>query len=243
MADLTDRTVVVTGAGTGIGRGIAQAFVAEGARVALLGRREEKLREAVQELEPGRAMTYQCDVSDRSMVNDTISRINNELGPIDILINNAGVNSNPRNVGDVAPSDWDKTLAVNLTGVYNCTRVVLPGMRERQNGLIINISSTAGIRTTKLAGAAYSAAKHGAVSLVNSINQEECEYGIRGCAICPGEVDTPIMDARPEVPDANRRKKMLKPEDIAAAAVFVARLPSRAMVPLIVITPVYHKFG
>lgn len=243
MSTINNRIVVVTGAGTGIGRGIALSFAQEGAKVALIGRRIEKLKESSEAMPHGSSLVCPCDVSDREAVNETMSRIALELGSVDVLVNNAGVNTNPRNIGDVSPEDWDKTIAVNLTGVFNCTKAVLPGMREKQDGLIINISSIAGIRTSELAGAAYSAAKHGVVSLSYTINQEEGEHGIRGCTICPGEVDTPIMDGRPVVPDAQQRKRMLKPEDIGAAAVFVARLPARATVPLMVVNPAVNKFG
>jgi NAD(P)-dependent dehydrogenase (short-subunit alcohol dehydrogenase family) len=152
-------------------------------------------------------------------------------------VNNAGVNTNPRSVAEVDPADWDRTVASNLTGTFNFVRAVLPGMRERRDGLIINISSIAGLRASKLAGAAYSASKHGMVSLTHSINEEEKDYGIRACVICPGEVNTPIIDLRPEPVSPERRAEMLQPEDVSAAALFVASLPPRACVPELIIKP------
>ena len=116
-------------------------------------------------------------------------------------------------------------------------RAVLPGMREKKDGVIITVSSIAGLRASKLAGAAYSASKHGVVALTHSINEEEVAHGIRACAICPGEVETPILEKRPEPVSAERRAAMLQPEELAQAALFVASLPPRACVPLLIIKP------
>ena len=189
MGQFTDKVVVVTGAGTGIGAGIARGFADAGARVAFVGRRPEPLAAAAAGLDEDRVLLHSCDVSDREAVAALASAVEAEWGAVDVLVNNAGINTNPRAVGDVAPEDWDQTIAINLTGVYNMVRVVLPGMRQQNDGLIITISSIAGLRASKLGGAAYSASKHGAVALTNSINEEEVEFGIRACAICPGEVE------------------------------------------------------
>ena len=116
-------------------------------------------------------------------------------------------------------------------------RAVLPGMRAQKDGVVITVSSIAGLRASKLAGAAYSASKHGAVALTHSINEEEVANGIRACAICPGEVETPILEKRPEPVSAERRAKMLQSEDLAQATLFVASLPPRACVPVLVIKP------
>jgi NAD(P)-dependent dehydrogenase (short-subunit alcohol dehydrogenase family) len=159
------------------------------------------------------------------------------FGPVDILVNNAGTNTTPRTVADISFEDWDRLIEVNLTGAFNCVRAVLPGMRAKKDGLIINISSIAGVRAGKLAGAAYSASKHGMMALNHTINEEEMGYNIRACAICPGEVETPILDLRPEPVGAEQRARILQPEDVSAAALMVARLPARACVPLLVIKP------
>ena len=242
MRQFVDKVVVVTGAGTGIGAAIARGFADAGARVAFVGRRPEPLATAAAGLDADRILLHACDVSDRSAVEALASAVEAEWGVVDVLVNNAGINTNPRAVGDVAPEDWDQTIAINLTGVYNMMRVVLPGMRQKNDGLIITISSIAGLRASKLAGAAYSASKHGAVALTNSINEEEVESGIRACAICPGEVETPILAQRPEPVSAQRRAAMLQPEELAQAALFVASLPPRACVPLLVIKPTVQLF-
>lgn len=237
-----DTAVLVTGAGTGIGRAVAHSFAAEGACVGLMGRRQEPLEETAEGLPPERTQLLACDVADRQAVNDAVATFEARFGPLAVLVNNAGTNTNPRSVGEVAPEDWDLTVNVNLTGVFNCIRAALPGMRRRGDGLVINVSSVAGLRGSKLAGAAYSASKHGVVALTSTLNEEEAETGIRACAICPGEVETPILDRRPEPVGAEHRARILQPDDVAAAAVFVAALPPRACVPLLVIKPTTQLF-
>ncbi len=242
MTDFKDEVVVVTGAGTGIGRAVAQAFAAAGARVALFGRREDKLQEAAEGLDAARVRLCACDVSDRAAIDHQMQRIEAEWGAVTILVSNAGINTNPRSVAEVDPEDWDRTVAINLTGVFNMARAVLPAMRARGGGLIITVASIAGLRASKLAGAAYSASKHGAVALTHSLNEEEVEFGIRACALCPGEVETPILEQRVEKVSVERRAAMLQPEDVAAAALFVAGLPVRVCVPELVIKPTVQIF-
>ncbi|MFT5090853.1 MAG: NADP-dependent 3-hydroxy acid dehydrogenase YdfG [Candidatus Latescibacterota bacterium] len=242
MGDLAGEVVCVTGAGTGIGRAVARAFATAGARVAFCGRRSEKLAEAAVGFDADQVRLCVCDVSDRAGIAAEIAAVEAAWGPVSILVNNAGINTNPRSVAEVDPSDWDRTVAINLTGVFNATRAVLPGMRARKGGLVITVASIAGLRASKLAGAAYSASKHGAVALTHSLNEEEVEYGIRACAICPGEVETPILEQRVEKVSSERRAAMLQPEDVAAAALFVAHLPPRACVPELVIKPTVQVF-
>jgi NADP-dependent 3-hydroxy acid dehydrogenase YdfG len=242
MTQFKDKVVIVTGAGTGIGRAIVKQFVHEGAKVALIGRRMNKLEEAVADLPQEQVLLASCDVADREAVNATVQQILDHFGTVDILVNNAGINSNPRSVADVDPNDWDSVLTVNLTGAFNMIRGVLPTLRQRQEGLIINVSSTAGLRAGKLSGAAYAASKHGMVALTHNLNEEEWEQGIRATAICPGEVNTPILDKRPTKVSDERRANMLQPEDVAASVLFVCGLPQRASVPVLVIKPLYQIF-
>lgn len=242
MTQFKDKVVIVTGAGTGIGRAVVQDFVRDGAKVALIGRRINKLEEAVADLPQGQVMLASCDVADRDAVNITVQQIFDHFGTVDILVNNAGVNSNPRSVGEVNPDDWDMVITVNLTGAFNMVRAVLPTMRAKQEGLIINVSSTAGLTPSKLAGAAYSASKHGMVAFTHNLNEEEWENGIRATAVCPGEVNTPILDKRPTPVSDERRANMLQPEDVAAAVLFVCGLPKRASIPVLVMKPLYQIF-
>ena len=242
MAQFQDKVVIVTGAGTGIGRAIARDFVEAGAKVAFLGRRVEKLEEAAAGLPDSQVICCSCDVADRDDVNDAVQSIRENFGAIDILVNNAGTNSNPRTFGEIDPNDWDKVFAVNVTGAFNMGRAVLPDMRERKQGIIINVSSTAGLMPGKNSGAAYAASKHAMISFTHNINEEEWENGIRATALCPGEVDTPLLEKRPVQPTDDHRAAMLLPEDVSASCLFVCGLPERASIPLLVIKPVYQIF-
>ncbi len=242
MVDQTEPVAIVTGAGTGIGRAVARAFVDAGMRVALWGRRLDTLEQAALDLDPQRVYLTACDVADRAQVQTAVDALQAQWGAVDVLVNNAGINTNPRSIADVDPADWDRTVAINLTGVFNATRAVLPIMRAQRSGIVINVASIAGLRASQVAGAAYSATKHGVVALSNSLNDEQVEYGIRACALCPGEVETPILEQRVENVSAERRAAMLQPQDVAAAALFVVRLPPRACVPLLVIKPTVQSF-
>lgn len=242
MYRFDDQVVLVTGAGSGIGRAIARGFADGGARVAFVGRRVEKLEEASAGLSADRVLRCACDVTDRQAVGETVRQVEEVIGPVAVLVNNAGINTVKRSVAEVDPEDWDRTVGICLTGAFNMARALLPGMHRQGGGVIIHIASIAGLRAGRVAGAAYSAAKHGMVSLNHSLNEEEKERGIRACVICPGEVDTPILDDRPVPVSAEHRARILQPEDVAAAALFVASLPPRASVPELVIKPTLQSF-
>ena len=157
---LKGKTVLITGGGTGIGAGAALALEAEGCRVAIAGRREDKLREVAAAFSGEPAILCRAaDVGDRSSAQDLVAWAEKELGQIDILVQSAGVNVVKRKLGELDPADWDKLLNVNATGAFNVMHAALPAMRKRRDGLIINISSIAGKRASMLGGVAYSAAK------------------------------------------------------------------------------------
>jgi NADP-dependent 3-hydroxy acid dehydrogenase YdfG len=236
MAALDGTTAIVTGAGTGIGAAVAVALHGAGAAVTLIGRRPEPLAEVAGRL-GDRVHACACDVSDSDAVQAAVAEAARVHGPATILVNNAGINTNPRTVADVSLPDWDLTVAVDLSGVFYCVRAALPAMRAAGGGTIVNIGSTAGRWGSSLAGAAYSAAKHGVVGLNSVINDEESRNGIRCTVILPGEVETPILDRRPEPVSAERRRAMLQPEDVAAATLLAATLPDRACITELVIKP------
>lgn len=240
---LAGKTALVAGGGTGIGAACALALAAEGCRVAIGGRREDKLREVAAKFS-GKPpiLVHAVDVSERQSVDALCEWATKELGQIDILINSAGVNVRKRTMLDLAPEDWDTLMAINATGAYNFMRAVLPQMRARKDGLIVNISSIAGKRATLLGGVAYNASKFAMSALGTTVAQEERENGIRVTNVFPGEVDTPILENRPEPVSAEHRARILKAEDVAAAVLMIACLPARAHVQEIVIKPTTQAF-
>ncbi len=238
MSKLSGKAVLVTGGGSGIGLATARLLLDEGARVAISGRNEDKLRRAAQELNAGeRLLHYAADVSDLGQVEALVQDTTRRLGRIDILVNNAGLNIKERTFRELTPENWHLLLGANLHGAYYCIRAVLPQMRQHRDGLIININSISGKRSNPLGGLAYNAAKFGLRGLAMGLAAEEKDNGIRVSNIYPGEVNTPILEARPTPVSEERRRTMLQPEDVAAAVVFIATLPPRASIPELVITP------
>jgi NAD(P)-dependent dehydrogenase (short-subunit alcohol dehydrogenase family) len=240
---LAGKTALVTGGGTGIGWGAALALAREGCRVSISGRRKEVLQAAAQSWtgEPA-ILWHECDVADREGVNRLVAWATEQLGQIDILVNSAGVNIKNRMMGNMPPEEWDRVLQVNATGVYNCMHAVLPQMRARKDGLIINISSISGRRAAALGGVAYNASKFAVAALGISVANEEIPNNIRVTNIYPGEVDTPILENRPQPVSAERRAKMLLPEDLGDLVVAVAKLPPRAHVPELIVKPTAAEF-
>ena len=236
---LSGQVALVTGAGTGIGKASAIALAAEGAKVALSGRRREPLEETAREIRAfgGEALVVPGDVSSPEDVDAVFAGTEKEFGRLDVVFINAGTNTKERNIHNISLDDWRSVVDINLSGAFYTARRALKTMREQRSGTIINLVSMAGKKAGPLAGVAYSASKWGQAALTQSINEEEKQFGIRACSIFPGEVDTPIMEARPVVPPAEARATMLQPEDVAEAVVLVAALPPRALIEEIMIRP------
>lgn len=243
MSNLTGKIAWITGAGSGIGLAGAQALASAGATVVLSGRRMEFLeREAAAIVSAGgKAEAMALDVSDAEAVTQAVGEILARHNAIDILVNSAGLNVPNRFWKDQTPQGWDQVIRINLDGSFYCTAAVLPSMRKRQDGLIINISSWAGKYNSSVTGPAYNAAKHAVVAMTENLNQEECINGIRACVICPAEVATPILDKRPVPPSPEERARMLQTDDLGRTIRFVAEMPAHACINEITISPTWNR--
>ena len=239
MTAFAGKVVWMTGAGTGIGKAGALMFAQEGAAVALIGRRRDKLDEVAAEIQAigGKAAVEALDVADRTKVGEAGERLLKRLGRVDILVNNAGLNVVNRRLNEITAEDWDYILAVNLTGAFNMVQAAMPTMRNQQDGLIINIASTAAKRVSGVAGIAYSASKFGMLGMSLSLTQEAWKFGIRACCLCPDDVNTPIMARRKVKYPPEVLEQFIQPEDLAETMRFVALMPRRTSIPEMLIYP------
>jgi len=238
--DLNGKIVLVVGGAGGIGLGIARALADEGCKVAIADTNKEALVNATKARGGESEFLWQtCDITKREQVSQLFKWLGDELGPVDILVNSAGINVSNRMMSNIDPADFDRMMEVNTTGTFNCIHAALPVMRQKGSGLIVNIVSLAGKRAMLLAGMPYCVSKFATSALGTFVNLEECGNGIKVTNIYPGETNTPIVDKRPSPPPPEKRAKMLQPEDIAACVVTVAKLPARAIVPELIITPTH----
>ena len=243
MASLNGKVAWITGAGSGIGLAGAKALCEAGATVVMSGRRKETLEPEAEKLRIRgfKAEVEVLDVSDKKAVKSCATRIISRHGGVDILLNSAGLNTPNRYWKNQTPEGWDDVIDINLDGSFYTVHAVLPGMRAKKNGVVINISSWAGVFHPKLTGAAYNASKHAVVAMTETINMEECTNGIRACSICPAEVATPIMDRRPVPPSSEDRAKMLQPEDLGATIRFIAEMPPHVCINQVIISPTWNR--
>lgn len=211
--------------------------------MAIAGRGIDRLRQTAAESEANPILYRACDVADRRQVAELVAWFQSQWGDPHILVNSAGINVAKRRMAELDPQDWDRMIAVNLHGAFHCIQAVLPGMRQRRSGLIVNISSISGKRASKLGGVGYCASKFGITGLGTAVGLEERDNGIRVTNIYPGEVNTPILELRPVPVPPEKRAMMLQPEDVAACVLTIAKLPPRALVPELVITPLYQEYA
>jgi len=239
MTAFAGKVVWMTGAGTGIGKAGALMFAQEGAAVALIGRRRDKLDEVAAEIQAigGKFAVEPLDVADREKVGEAGERLLKRLGRVDILVNNAGLNVVNRRLDEITAEDWDYILAVNLTGAFNMVQAAMPAMRRQKDGLIINVASTAAKRVSGVAGIAYSASKFGMLGMSLSLTQEAWKFGIRACCLCPDDVNTPIMARRKVKYSPEVLEQFIQPEDLAETMRFVAMMPRRTSIPEMLIYP------
>ncbi|MCA0173609.1 3-ketoacyl-ACP reductase [Bacillus sp. RAR_GA_16] len=228
MVALKGKTALITGAARGIGRAAAIALAKEGVNIGLIARTEETLQNVTREIETeGVKASYAiADVSSNEEVTKAVAKLKDELGEIDILINNAGI-AKFGGFMDLEIADWEKIIQVNLLGAYYVTRAVLPDMIERQSGDIINISSTAGQKGAPITSA-YSASKFGLMGLTESLAQEVRKHNIRVSALTPSTVSTDLA-VENNLTDG-QQEDMLQPEDMAEFIVAQLKMNKRVFI-------------
>ena len=227
LFDLTGKLALITGGGTGLGFGISRAFLAQGAKVVITGRRESVLQEAVEELGTG-ANYLVNDVSDIKALPSFVENLESVFGPLDILVNNAGINMK-KPLTQVTDEEFQRIINTNVNGLFSLTREVAKKMLPRKSGSIINITSMAAIYGISDV-TAYTASKTAVLGMTRSLAVDLSGEGIRVNAIAPGFIDSPMLrkafDSDPErqrkVLGRTPMKKLGDPEDIAAAAVYLA---------------------
>lgn len=229
MGDFLGQTAVVTGAAQGIGRAIAAEFVAQGASVAICDLKTDKMDEFAREFSPiakGTIIAKRVDLSSESEIREFVAEVELRLAKIDILVNNAGIHPlHP--IEEISDEEWDRVLSVNLKAHFRFCKAVLPGMRRRNYGRIINISSEAGKNGGTIAALHYSASKGGVLAFTRNLAQQVGADGITVNAICPGRIASEMSGA--VSPEENQRfidksivKRLGRPEDIAFAVCYLA---------------------
>jgi 3-oxoacyl-[acyl-carrier protein] reductase len=231
----TGSTAFLTGATQGIGRATAFALGRAGYRVGVCARTAAKVEAVAAELraEGIEATGVAADVADPEQVRRAVAQVVDQVGEIGVLINNAGILI-ARPFGELTLEDWDRTMATNLRGLYLVTREVLPGMRRRREGTIVNVASLAG-RNGFAGGTAYTASKHAVLGFARSLMLEVRKDGVRVVTVCPGSVDTDMLVDQPML--TPNRERILRPEDVADAILHTVRLPGRALVSELDIRP------
>ncbi|KST63000.1 SDR family oxidoreductase [Mastigocoleus testarum] len=230
------KTALITGASSGIGKATALEFAKAGIGIALVSRTTDKLAKVASEAQAlgVNSKFYPLDLENVETVSENIQNIIGDFGNIDILVNNAGIGYTGT-LSQTSLSDWQRVIDLNLTSVFQCIMGVLPAMRDRGTGTIINVSSVAGKQAFAGWGA-YCVSKAGLMALSQALSQEERPHGIRVTAICPGAVNTSIWDTDTVNADFDR-SKMLSPEDVARSILYAAMLPKQAVVDELTLMP------
>ncbi len=235
---LSGQVVVILGASSGIGRAAALMFAREKSTVVAAARRLDRLQSLKDEL-----AKEQCEitirVADASKVEDMQMLAKETLekfGKIDVLVFATGINTPDRSMARLTPAIWNSLIETNLNGAFYATHAVLPSMRSAHAGHLIYVASVSGL-TPDVSGAAYQASKRGMLGMAHAVRLEERQNGIRTCVICPGLVDTELLEKRPVKPSAEVLAQALQAEDVAETIFFVAKLPQRAAIPELLMMP------
>jgi NAD(P)-dependent dehydrogenase (short-subunit alcohol dehydrogenase family) len=243
---LAGHHALITGGGTGIGAATARALAEEGAKLTLVGRRLEKLHQAVEQIRSSRAKVVHCtsaDVTNRNALERAFASAREQHGPVTILVNNAGAASSAP-FAKVTPDAWRETMAVNLDALLHCCQAALPDLLEAEHGRIVTIASTAGLKGYAYA-APYVAAKHGAVGLTRALAAELAKTNVTVNAVCPGFTDTDIVseavarisaktgrgreEARAELARFNPQGRLIDPAEVASAVLWLCLPESRSI--------------
>jgi NADP-dependent 3-hydroxy acid dehydrogenase YdfG len=240
---LNGKIAWVTGGGSGIGEAGAAALAEAGALVVVSGRTRDKLDKVVADIikAGGKAEALTLDVTDRKSVALAGAHVISRHGRVDILVNSAGINLPNRRWKNLTAENFDRIVATNLNGTLYAIEAVLPTMRKQADGCVINVASWSGRFHAYMTGPAYNASKFAVVELTLSLNDDEGPNGIRACALCPGEVATPLVAKRPVPPPPEDIARMLKPEDVGRAIRFVAETPPHVAINELVITPTWNR--
>ena len=241
--DLNGKVCIVTGGGSGIGRGGALLMARNGARIALVGRTPSKVETVKDEIEAagGSALAFGLNVADYDAVQTMASDVMASFGRIDVLVNNAGHSHKNRRLLNATLEEIREVVDSNLIGTIYCTRAVVPYMLEAESGTIINISSVAAIQPGPFSGVAYGAAKAAVNNFTQFLNADLLNTGVRASVIMPGEINTPILEMRPVPPSAEARATMADVEDTSELINLIASLPQRANIPEVIIRPTMQR--
>lgn len=236
MTSPIERRALITGASSGIGKATALAFAKAGIHVALVSRSHDTLETIAQQARAFgvEANAYALDLAKVEQVHEQIDTIAAAFGPIDILVNNAGIGYTSPLVSTPL-TEWQQVLDLNLTSVFQCVQGVLPGMRERASGTIVNVVSIAGQQVFPNWGA-YCVSKFGLMALSKALAAEERQNGIRVTAICPGAVNTALWDTETVQADFDRAT-MLTPEIVAESILHIVMLPQQAVIEELTLMP------
>ena len=233
MARLSGKVAVVTGSSSGIGKAIALTFAREGARVVVAARRQTLCEQVVAQIrqERGDAIVIPTDVTVELQADRLMAETVRQFGRLDILVNNAGIGGGGR-IADATTKTFDEVLFTNLRGTFLCARAGFRlMMKEQDGGIIINMSSVAGVQGWAGTGI-YSASKHGIMGLTKAMADEGRRHNIKVCAICPGGVADELVDqSREEI----ERSGAISPYDVAETAVYLATLGPNAIVQQVII--------
>ncbi len=235
---LAGERVLIVGASSGVGRAAAVLFARAGAKVFVTARRADRLKELSTQL-AAEGFAIGAMAADASQVPEVEAMVNAArafLGGVDILVHSTGTNTPDRNLKRLNIDIWNHMIGVNLNAAYYVTQALLPAMREARKGHLIYVSSVSG-KYPDVSGASYQAAKRGLVGFTHAIRVEEKENEIRTCVVCPGLIDTELMEKRPVKPSAEQLARALKAEDVAEIILDVAKLPAHVTIPELDIVP------